>query len=59
MKDNYSALLIAGVILMGVSQAIEGMTSPVALFLNGVLIGLSLVCSVVGLILYARAPKKP
>jgi hypothetical protein len=58
MKDNYSALLIAGVMLVAVSQAIEGMTSPTAVFLHGVLIGLSIVCSALGLFLYARAPRK-
>jgi hypothetical protein len=58
MKDNYSALLIAAVMLLGVSQALDGMVTPIARFLNGVLIGLSIVCSVIGLVLYVRSTKK-
>ena len=58
MKDNYSALLIAGVMLVAVSQAVEEMTPPVAVFLHGVLVGLSIVCSVLGLVLCARSARK-
>jgi hypothetical protein len=58
MKDNYTALLIAGVMLVAVSQALEGMATPLAQFLHGVLIGLSIVCSAIGLVLYARSAKK-
>jgi hypothetical protein len=32
MKDNYSALLIAGVILVAISQTLEGTTSPLHSF---------------------------
>ena len=58
MKDNYSALLIAGVMLVAISQAIEGMISPLAVFLHGVMIGLSIVCSVLGLVLYVGSARK-
>jgi hypothetical protein len=58
MKDNYTALLIAGLTLVAVSQALEGLTTPVARFLHGLLVGLSIVCSVIGLTLYARSAKK-
>lgn len=57
MKDNYSALLIAGVLLLAVSQALESLTGPLANFVHGVLIGLSIVCSVIGLVLYARSAR--
>jgi hypothetical protein len=58
MKDNYTSLLIAGVMLVAVSQTLEGIASPAARFGHGVLIGLSIVCSVLGLILYVRPSKK-
>jgi len=34
MKDNYSALLIAGDMLVAVSQALEGPATPVVRFLH-------------------------
>jgi uncharacterized membrane protein YccC len=58
MKDNYSALLIAAVMLLGVSQALDGMVTPLARFLHGVLIGMSIACSVIGLVLYVQSTKK-
>ena len=58
MKYEYNSLLIAAVIMLGVGQTLEGMTTPVALFLHGFLVGLSIVCSVPGLVLYVRSPKK-
>jgi hypothetical protein len=58
MKDNYSALLIAGVMLVAVSQTLESLTTPVARFLHGLLIGMSIVCSVIGLVLYTQSTKK-
>lgn len=58
MKDNYSALLIAGVLLVAVSQALESLSTPLANFLHGVLIGLSIVCSTVGLVLYVPSARK-
>jgi hypothetical protein len=58
MKDNYSGLLIASVLLVAISQALEGLNTPVASFLHGFLIGLSIVCSVVGLVAYSRSAGK-
>jgi uncharacterized membrane protein YccC len=58
MKYDYTSLLIAAVMMLAVSQTLDGMTTPIARFLNGVLIGMSIACSVLGLALYARSPKK-
>jgi hypothetical protein len=58
MKLEYNSLLIAAVILLGVGQALEGLTTPVRLFLHGVLVGLSIVCRVLGLVLYVRSPRR-
>ena len=58
MKLEYNSLLIASVILLGVGQTLEGLTTPMGLFLHGVLVGLSIVCSVLGLVLYVRRPKR-
>lgn len=54
---DYSSLLFIGVILVAISQGLEGMTSPFALFSRGLLIGLSIVCSLVGLYLYGKTKK--
>jgi hypothetical protein len=58
MKDNYSALLFAAVMLLAASQTLDGMITPVARFLHGVLIGMSIACSVLGLVLYTQSTKK-
>jgi len=54
LKADFSNLLISGVILLTVSQALEGTSSPTIDFLRGVCIGLSMVASTAGLYLYAR-----
>jgi hypothetical protein len=58
MKYDFNALLIAAVLMLAVSQTLDGMTTPLARFLHGLLIGLSIVCSVTGLVLYTRASRK-
>lgn len=58
MEDNFSVLLIAFVLLVGVSQALVGLSTPVARFIHGALIGMSIVCSVLGLVLYVRPTKR-
>ena len=55
MKNDYNALLIAAVLMLAVSQTLEGITTPLARFLHGFLIGLSIVCSISGLVLYSRS----
>ena len=54
LKADFSNLLVSGVILLTISQALEGISSPTIDFLRGVCVGLSLVASLTGLYLYAR-----
>lgn len=58
MKSDYNAFFIASLLMLGVSQTLEGLATPIGLFLHGFLVGLSIVCIVLGLILYARSPRK-
>jgi hypothetical protein len=50
--------LFAAVMLLAASQTLDGMITPVARFLHGVLIGMSIACSVLGLVLYTQSTKK-
>lgn len=52
---DFGSLLAIGVMLLAVSQGLEGMASPFAQFTRGVLIGLSIVCNLIGLVLYGKA----
>ena len=54
LKADFSTLLISGVILLTISQALEGTSSPIIDFLRGACVGLSLVASSAGLYLYTR-----
>lgn len=53
-KTDVGALLISGVILVAISQSLEGSTEPLMQFARGVCIGLSIVASLIGLYLYGR-----
>ena len=53
-RSDYSTLLLFGVLLLAVSQALEGSTNGVAGFARGAAIGLSIACNLIGLALYAR-----
>lgn len=55
-RSFYGWALILGVVLLAISQGLEGLQGDVAAFARGVLIGLSIVSSLVGLYLYARRP---
>ncbi len=52
-SPDYTSLLIAGVLLVAASQAIERVESPAAQFIRGVAVGLAIACCVIGLVLYA------
>jgi len=54
LKADFSTLLVSGVILLIVSQALEGNPSDIAQFVRGVCIGLSMVACILGLYLYAK-----
>jgi hypothetical protein len=57
-KYDYSTILFMAVILLTTSQAIENIQTPVGDFIRGVMIGMSIACSVVGLVLYVQSQKK-
>jgi hypothetical protein len=57
-KYDYGTLLLMAILLLGVSQGIESIQTPVGSFIRGVVIGMSIACSLIGLVLYALSSKK-
>jgi hypothetical protein len=57
-KYDYSALFLMAVLLVTASQAAESVQTPVGKFIRGVAIGMSIACSLLGLVLYAQSQKK-
>jgi hypothetical protein len=57
-KYDYGRLFLMTIILLTTSQAIESIQTPVGNFIRGVTIGMSIACSVIGLVLYVQANKK-
>lgn len=58
MKLDYTSLFIAAILTVAVGQTLEETTTHIARFLHGVLVGTSIGCSVLGLVLYTRSSKK-
>jgi hypothetical protein len=58
MKLDFGSLLVAAVVLLAVGQAIERLATPFAQFVRGILIGLSIACSLIGLVLYSKSSSK-
>ncbi len=58
MRPDYGSVLIAAVLLVTLSQALDGTQTAVGLFARGVAIGLSIACSLIGLVLYGRSARK-
>ncbi len=58
MRSDYGWVLIAAVLLVTFSQALEANQTTVGLFARGVAIGLSIACSLIGLVLYGRSSKR-
>jgi uncharacterized membrane protein YccC len=58
MKYDYTSLLISATLLIGVAVATDGLTTPAGRFVNGVLIGMSIACSLIGLVLYVSSKKR-
>jgi multisubunit Na+/H+ antiporter MnhB subunit len=58
IKYDYGTILLMAVLLLGVSQSIEGIQTPTGSFIRGVVIGMSIACSVIGLIFYGLSSKK-
>lgn len=58
-KSDYSSLFISAILLLAVGLAMEGIgTTPVRQFIEGLLIGMSIACSIIGFVVYARSQKK-
>jgi uncharacterized membrane protein YphA (DoxX/SURF4 family) len=58
MRVDYGSVLIAAVLLVAVSQTLDGVQTPIGLFFRGAAVGLAIVCSVVGLVLYGRSSSR-
>ena len=57
MKLDYISLFIAAILTVAVGQTLEETTTHIARFLHGILVGTSIGCSVLELVLYTRSPK--
>lgn len=57
-KYDYGTVLLMAVLLMGTNQAIESIQTPAGRFIRGVVTGMSIACSFVGLVLYVQSHKK-
>ncbi len=57
MRIEYGPVLIVAVFLVALRQALDGVQTPAIAFVRGVVVGLSIVCSVLGLVLYGRSSK--
>ena len=49
---------LVAILLIGASQAAESVQTPVGNFIRGVTVGMSIACSLIGLVLYVRSQKK-
>jgi hypothetical protein len=58
VKYDYGSLFLGAILLMGTAGAVEGMTSPVGRFFQGLLIGMSIACTLIGFILYLQSSKQ-
>ncbi len=55
MRIEYGPVLIVAVFLVALSQSPDGLQTPAGAFVRGVVVGLSIVCSMLGLVLYGRS----
>jgi hypothetical protein len=53
-KFDYQSILVTAVLLVAFSQVLDGIQSPFVPFLRGLLLGLSVACSTIGLLLYRQ-----
>jgi hypothetical protein len=58
IKYDYGTLLLMAILLLGISQGIESIQTPVGNFIRGVVVGKSIACSIIGLVLYAYSSKE-
>jgi hypothetical protein len=57
-RSDYSSLFISAILLITLAVATEGLATSVRQFIQGVLVGMSIACSVIGFAVYASAHKK-
>ena len=58
-ESDYSSLFISATLLLAVGLATEGIgTTPLRQFIQGMLIGMSIACSLIGFVVYIRSQKK-
>lgn len=57
MKLDYASLFIAAILTVALVQLLEGNMNHIATFLHGAMVGTSIGCSLLGVILYTRASK--
>ena len=58
MKFDYTVLFAAAILTVALGQTLDNSTTHIAQFLHGVLVGTSIACSVLGLVLYTRSSKQ-
>ena len=59
MKQDHSSLFISAALLIAVGLSVDGITTtPAEKFVEGVLIGMSIACSLIGFIMYVRSSEK-
>ena len=58
-QSDHNYLFISAILLLAVGLAAEGIgTTSLRQFIEGMLIGMSIACSLIGFIVYIRSPKK-
>ena len=58
MKIDYTVLFAAAILSVAMGQTLDGTTTHLMRFLHGVLVGTSIACTVLGLVLYLQSSKK-
>ena len=57
MRIEYGPVLIVAVFLVALSQALDGLQTPLGAFVRGVVVGLAMFCNGLGLVLYGRSSR--
>lgn len=58
MKLDHTILFAAAILSVAMGQTLDGTTTHLMRFLHGVLVGTSIGCTVLGLVLYMKSSKK-
>ena len=58
-QSDYNSLFICAILLLAAGLAAEGIgTTSVRQFIEGMLVGMSIACSLIGFVVYIRSQKK-